>query len=138
MKYFKTSLNAYRQLTLIFVACMLITFSSGKLSAQSKDHFMRVAKIKVDAAQVENYKAALKEGIETAVKVEPGVLTLYAVSDKNDATSITVFEIYQSEEAYKLHIETPHFKKYKETVKDMVRSLELTDVKPVAMSSKLK
>jgi quinol monooxygenase YgiN len=72
----------------------------------------------------------------TAVRVEPGVLTYYAVADKNDPASITILEIYAETAAYKLHIEIPYFKKYKETVKDMVKSLELVDVSLISTSKK--
>ncbi len=38
----------------------------------------------------------------------------------------------------KLVIDSAHFKKYKDTVKDMVKSLELIDVVPIGLVSKLK
>ena len=72
----------------------------------------------------------------TAIRVESGVLTYYAVADENDPTSITILEIYADKEAYKSHIETTHFKKYKETVKDMVKSLELIDVTLIGFAKK--
>lgn len=97
---------------------------------------MRIAKIKVDSTLVDQYIVALKEGIENAVLREPGVLSLYAMQEKEDPTSITVFEIYASREAYNTHIETTHFLKYKNTVQEMVRSLELIDVEPIVMESK--
>jgi quinol monooxygenase YgiN len=50
--------------------------------------------------QLEDYKAAVREHIETAIRVEPGVLVLYAVSEK-DPTHIRVFEIYARTEAYR-------------------------------------
>jgi 4-carboxymuconolactone decarboxylase len=103
---------------------------------QAGKPFIRVARIVVDSAALEQYHAALKEGIETAVKVEPGVLALYAVADRERPTHVTVFEIYASEEAYKLHIQTPHFKKYKSATMNMVKSLELMDTSPIAMASK--
>ena len=110
---------------------------STLITASAQDNrVIRVARIVIDSAQLENYKAALKEGIETAVKVEPGVLMLQAVSDREHPTHVTVFEIYADAAAYKSHIETPHFKKYKNTVKNMVKSLELTDVDPVAFAAK--
>ncbi|MBS1918001.1 MAG: antibiotic biosynthesis monooxygenase [Bacteroidetes bacterium] len=99
---------------------------------------MRIARVVIDSAQLENYKAALKEGMHAAVSKEPGVLRLSAVYDKEHPTHVTVFEIYASEDAYKLHIQTVHFKKYKEAVKNMVKSLELTDVLPIALESKTK
>jgi len=40
--------------------------------------------IEIDPAQLEAYRAAVREQIEAAVRVEPGVLALYAVSDKDN------------------------------------------------------
>jgi 4-carboxymuconolactone decarboxylase len=124
-------------LFLFFTAVMTI-LSNEEATAQSNTRYMRIAKIVVDSSQSEQYKAALKEGIETAVRVEPGVLSLNAVYEKDNPTHVTVFEIYASEDAYKSHIQTAHFKKYKDTVKDMVKTLELVDVAPIALESKPK
>lgn len=107
-------------------------------SAQSKTPYVHIAKIVVDSTQLENYKAALKVHAEAAVSKEPGVFTLYGVYDKAAPTHVTVFEIYASKEAYESHLQTPHFTKYKTTVKNMVKSLELTDVIPIALESKRK
>lgn len=104
--------------------------------AQQKTQMVRLAKIQVDPSQLEKYNAALKEQMTAAVSIEPGVLTYYAVADKNNPSRITILEIYADTAAYKAHIETPHFKKYKETVKDMVKSLELVDVDLIASAKK--
>lgn len=104
--------------------------------AQEKHQMVRLAKIQVDPSQVEKYNAALKEQMAAAVDKEPGVLTYYAVADKSDPSHITILEIYADSAAYKLHIETPHFKKYKETVRHMVKSLELVDVNLIAFARK--
>lgn len=87
----------------------------------------RIAKIKVDINQLEKYKVALKEQMNTAIKLESGVLSYTVVADKKDLSLITIIEVYANLEAYQSHILTPHFKKYKDTVKDMVLSLELID-----------
>lgn len=120
----------------ILAIVILTSVLSYNASAQNKVHYMRMAKIVIDSTQLENYKAALKEGVQAAVRKEPGVLSLYAVYDKNNPTHITVFEIYADEDAYKSHIQTAHFKKYKSTVEKMVTSLELTDVAPIAIEAK--
>ena len=121
-----------------FLFAILIMSMSAKVSAQSKSNYIRIAKLTIDSVQLESYKTALKEHAESAVKVEPGVLMLYAVYDKDQPVNVTVFEIYASTEAYKSHILTPHFLKYKETVKDMVKSLKLVDVVPIALEAKNK
>ncbi|MGL6269590.1 MAG: putative quinol monooxygenase, partial [Chitinophagaceae bacterium] len=88
-------------------------------------------------AQLEQYNNFLKEEIETSVKVEPGVITLYAVSEKSKPTCITILEIYANVDAYKKHIQTPHFLKYKNGTKEMVKSLELTEVIPLFSGIKI-
>jgi len=106
----------------------LILLAVVHASAQQKTQMVRLAKIQVDPGYLEQYNAALKEQMSTAVKLEPGVLTYYAVADKNNRAHITILEIYADIAAYKSHIDTPHFKKYKSTVQNMVKSLELVDV----------
>lgn len=96
--------------------------------AQDNQQLYRIARIKVDPARLDKYKLALEEQMNTAIRTEPGVLAYTAVADKKDPSSITIFEIYADSAAYNAHILSPHFKKYKETVKDMVTSLELSDV----------
>jgi quinol monooxygenase YgiN len=123
-------------LFLIFTILMMTIFSFRTAAAQGSSPLVHIAKLQIDPAQLESYKAALKEHAETAVHVEPGVLTLYAVSDKNDPTHITVFEIYADTAAYKSHLQSPHFKKYKSTTKDMVKSLELIETVPIVLAAK--
>jgi quinol monooxygenase YgiN len=49
-----------------------------------------------------------------------------------------VFEIYADSDAYKTHLETAHFKKYKAATQNMVISLKLRDTVPIALSAKSK
>src|SRR5690349_16627098 len=106
-------------LTKVFIAilCMILLtlLPNPNLMAQQNQQMVRLAKIKVDSSQVEKYNA---------------------VADKKDPSSITILEIYADAAAYNSHIATPHFKKYKETVKDMVKSLELVDVTLIASARK--
>lgn len=139
MEISRTSISTLtRRLFLFFAASVLTLISCTSAFAQQKEQVVRMAKIIVDSAQLESYQAALKEGIETAIRAEPGVLTLYAVSEKNNPTHITVFEIYANAAAYKTHLETPHFRKYKNGTKEMIKSLELIDVVPIALGTKWK
>lgn len=125
-----------------FLLRYLFTFASflltNQLMSQSNPTtYMRIARIVVDSAQLETYKVALKEGITTAVRTEPGVLSLTAVYEKDHPTHVTVFEIYADEKAYQSHIQTEHFLKYKATVQHMVKALELVDVSPIAVEAKI-
>jgi quinol monooxygenase YgiN len=136
MKVFKTPLSHNNWLMLMVITCMLTLFFSKNVMAQQKIQMVRLAKIQVDPAQLEKYNTALKEQMTTAVSVEPGVLTYYAVADKSNPSHITILEIYADTAAYNSHIKTPHFKKYKDTVQNMVKSLELTDVSLIGVAKK--
>jgi quinol monooxygenase YgiN len=85
---------------------------------------------------LEGYKAAVKEQIETAIRVEPGVLVLYAVSEKDNPTRVRIFEIYRDTDAYKLHLESAHFTNYKATTEKMVKSLKLVKAAPIMLGAK--
>lgn len=99
---------------------------------------VRLSKITVDPDQLDSYNAFLKEEIEASMRLEPGVLSLYAVSEKEHPNRITILEIYADENAYQSHIQTPHFLKYKQGTLDMVKELELIDTLPLIPGLKIK
>jgi quinol monooxygenase YgiN len=117
---------------------VMITVFAPMAVAQESNQMVRLAKLVIDSAHLENYKNLLKEEIETSVRVEKGVLTLYAVSEKARPTHFTILEIYADENAYKAHLQTPHFIKYKNATKDMVKSLELIESNPLVPGMKIK
>lgn len=121
------------QILLITGILTFITFDS---KSQEAHRMYRIAKIKVDTNKLVEYKQALQEQMKAAIEIEPGVLSYTAVADKKDPTLITILEVYSNIEAYQSHILTSHFKKYKETVKDMVLSLELVDTDLVVSARK--
>jgi len=120
------------------LALMLAQFISQDADAQDKGQMVRLAKLVIDSQQLENYTSLLKEEIETSVRVEAGVLTLYAVSEKDNPTHITILEIYADSASYKAHLQTPHFIKYKNGTKEMVKSLELVEATPISPGMKIK
>ncbi len=125
--------------TYFLQACLimgLLTFIGLESKGQDSKRIYRIAKIKVDPNQLVKYKSALQEQMNAAIKLEPGVLSYTALADKKDANLITILEVYASIEAYQSHILTVHFKKYKETVKDMVLSLELIDTDLILSAKK--
>jgi len=124
--------------TFLLILFSMLTSFSNQTFAQYNNPYVRIAKIVIDSTQLENYRAALKEHARAAVGNEPGVITMYAVYDKELPTHVTVFEMYADIPAYQSHIRTTHFLKYKSAVKDMVKSLVLTDVVPIALETKLK
>ena len=117
------------------MASSLCVSASGQ---ELQGQYVQLAEIEIDPGQLEDYKAAVREQIETAVRIEPGVLVLYAVSEKDNPTHVRVFEIYRDADAYRSHLESAHFKKYKATTEKMVKSLKLVQTAPIMLGAKAK
>jgi 4-carboxymuconolactone decarboxylase len=80
---------------------------------------------------LEEYAALLKEEAEASVRLEPGVISIFPMFQKDNPTEIRILEIYASQEAYEAHLQTPHFKKYKTMTLEMVKSLKVIDMEPL-------
>ena len=112
---------------LIILAFMTLSAlpSTAQIDLQSQQYgerIVRLAEIEVVPEFLEEYMAFAKEVGETSVKVEPGVLTLFSMQTKEDPCKIYILEIYADQEAYQSHIQTAHFKKYKEGTAKMVKA----------------
>jgi len=97
---------------------------------------VHIAELEIDPGQVPAYRDALKEKIATSIRVEPGVLSLYAVSVKDQPSQVRIFETYKDQAAYESHLQTPHFKKYKAETQGMVKSLRLIEAEPILLGAK--
>ena len=92
---------------------------------------VRIAEIEVYPEWLEAYLAAAGTVGAESVAKEPGVICIFPMQKKESPTSIRIVEIYRSEEAYKAHLATPHFRKYKEGTPHMIKSLKLVPMQPL-------
>ena len=123
-------------LQLFVYGASMLAAAMGTAVAQESGQYVQVAEIEVDAAQLDDYKAAVQEQIDAAIRKEPGVLVLCAVSEKDNPTRVKVFEIYRDRSVYEAHLGSDHFKKYKATVEKMVKLLKLVQATPIALYAK--
>ena len=102
------------------------------------DGIVRLSKIEVYPQYIEEYiKSAIEVG-EISLRTEPGVLTMYPLAEKDNPCMITILETYASQEAYRRHIASPHFQKYKQGTLHMVKTLVLTDQCQLNPSNQIK
>ncbi|MGB9097669.1 putative quinol monooxygenase [Erwinia sp.] len=71
-----------------------------------------------------------------SIKLEEGVLAMYAVTDKANPERWYFYEIYASEEAYQAHRLTPHFKEYIEQTAEMTTFKEAIAIEPGLLRNK--
>jgi quinol monooxygenase YgiN len=98
---------------------------------QSNELMIRIAEIEVYPDYLEEYKAILKEEAEASIRLEPGVISIFPMYQRDNPTQIRILEIYANREAYESHLASPHFQKYKSTTLHMVHSLYLLDMETI-------
>ena len=128
----------YLVLGVFLLAMSIVRASVDTFAPQMRSRVVRLAELHIDPSQLEEYKAALRDEIEASIRLEPGVLTLYAISVKGNPAQIRIFEIYADAAAYEAHLQTPRFKKYKAGTKGTVKSLVLVEADPIWLGDKTK
>ena len=101
------------------------------------DGIVRLSKIEVYPQYLDEYMKYATEVGEVSLRTEPGVLTMYAVGEKENPCKITILETYASREAYEMHIASKHFQKYKQGTLHMVKSLVLSDQMPLNPANRI-
>lgn len=101
------------------------------------DGIVRLSKIEVYPQHLDEYMKYATEVGEVSLRTEPGVLTMYAVSEKENPCKVTILETYASREAYEKHIASEHFQKYKQGTLHMVKSLVLSDQTPLNPANRI-
>lgn len=101
------------------------------------DGIVRLSKIEVYPQYLDKYINYATEVGEISLRSEPGVLTMYAIGEKENPCNITILETYANHAAYEKHIASEHFQRYKLETLHMVKSLILSDQTPLNPANKL-
>ena len=88
---------------------------------------VRISEIEVYPEYLDEYLDYAKEVAQKSVEQEKDVISIYPMAVIKNNTKIRILEIYRNQEAYKNHIASPHFQKYKQGTLHMVKSLDLVD-----------
>ena len=108
-----------------------IGHDASSLPQTTGDMLIRIAEIEVFPNYLKDYLAAAATVGAESVSKEPGVLCIFPMQRNDTPNIIRIVEIYRDEAAYKSHLATPHFLKYKEGTLHMVKSLELVPMNPL-------
>lgn len=101
------------------------------------DGIVRLSKIEIYPQYLDAYMKYAAEVGEVSLRTEPGVLTMYAVSEKENPCRVTILETYASRGAYEKHIASEHFQRYKQGTLHMVKSLVLSDQTPLDPANRI-
>ncbi|WP_316813621.1 carboxymuconolactone decarboxylase family protein [Pedobacter heparinus] len=93
-----------------------------------EEMMVRISEIEILPEYLSAYSAILKEEASASVKLEPGVIAIFPMFQKETPTQIRIIEMYANKAAYQSHLKTPHFLHYKTTTLKMVKTLKLVDM----------
>lgn len=122
-------------LLLVLLHLSLIGFGQSddalKADTYQGKMMVRIAELEIGTDYLDEYLEILKEESEASLRLEPGVICIYPMFQKENPTQIRLLEIYANKEAYESHLKTPHFQKYKTTTAEMVKDLKLIDMEAI-------
>lgn len=127
----KKILQSLFVLTVLFFA-KGVSVLAQELNTNNDGMIVRISEIEVYPEYLDEYLIYAKEVAEDSVKNEKDVVSIYPMAVIKDNNQIKILEIYRNQEAYKKHIKSAHFKKYKEGTLHMVKSLDLVDTYQIA------
>lgn len=137
MKPMKYKIVIMKKNILIILSLMITSLHSSAQVVNTDKMLVRISEIEVYAQYLDEYLQYARTVGVTSVSQEPGVVCIYPMQLKRDSCQIRILEIYVSEEAYKHHIKTAHFQKYKTETLHMVKSLDLVDMDVLAPETML-
>ena len=124
--------------TLLFATVLLVSCAQEEKSTEpfSSEHMMiRIAAIEIEPEHLDAYLTILKEESEASVSLEPGVICIYPMFEKERPAQIRLLEVYADKAAYEAHLKSPHFIEYKTSTAHMVKSLELIEMSAIDEAS---
>ncbi len=121
---------------LAFVLCVFPASLRAEPAQAPRAGHVRMAFLTVKPDQLEAFRRIVREEMEASVRLEPGVLGIYALADEDSPGQLRFVELYADAEAYEKHRKTPHFQKFFRLTKDMVTKRVLLSAVPLEMFDK--
>ena len=79
--------DRFHKVIFLFILVIVMSFSYNTSTAQQKDMMVRMAEIEIFPANLDEYKAILKEEAAASVKLEPGVLCIFPMYQKENSNT---------------------------------------------------
>ncbi|WP_244160261.1 putative quinol monooxygenase [Rodentibacter trehalosifermentans] len=78
----------------------------------------------------DRFKAIVTAEMAQSLKVEEGVIAMYAATEQENPNKWIFFEIYANDAAYAHHRETPHFRDYLKQTGEMLKDKSYVEIRP--------
>jgi autoinducer 2-degrading protein len=121
-------------IALLAVSATVLPLPGQHVAAQSAGNFVNAVDLDIVPAERANYLAAITENGAAAAK-EPGCRRFDIVNLASDPNHFFLYEVYDSEAAFKAHRASEHFKKYMEVTAKMVAKRDARPMSVIASNA---
>lgn len=90
---------------------------------------VRLSEIEIVPEHLDEYLTILKKESAASMRLEPGVISIFPMTQQENPAQVRILEIYANHDAYESHLKSPHFLEYKASTLQMVKSLKLVDMR---------
>lgn len=126
----------WNQMIVGFAVTLSMALGPEVVVAQGNAPIVRIFEFVIAQGDVKQILDVGRINIETSVRDEPGVLSMYCVLDKEDPTKMIVVEVYRDPAAYQSHVDSAHFKAFIVAIQGKVISRQVTETHPAALGAK--
>ncbi|MBF0750933.1 antibiotic biosynthesis monooxygenase [Pasteurella sp. WM03] len=105
-------------------------FLGDKKVVQTPEILTNYAVVEVKPEYNEQFKKIIIAEMAQSLKVEEGVIAMYAATMQENPNKWIFFEIYANSAAYQHHRETPHFKDYLKQTGEMLKEKSYVEIHP--------
>lgn len=124
-----------RRLLAAAAATLMISQLSTAWAQQVAVPYVRWAELEVDPGKAVEFMGVARESA-AATLLEPGVIALHFAAEKGNPGRLRVLEIYSSEDGYRAHLQSPHFRRFAQAAQTASAVRRVYDVNPVLLGSK--
>lgn len=111
-------------------------FLGDKKVKQTTTTRTNLVRVEVKPENNQQFARIVTAEMAQSLKVEKGVLAMYAATEQENPNKWLFFEIYASDEAYEAHRQTPHFQDYLARTSEMLVSKESVPITPALLQNK--
>ncbi|MBV6886430.1 antibiotic biosynthesis monooxygenase [Xanthomonas campestris pv. spermacoces] len=102
----------------------------------SSSTYVRWSMLEVDPTRMDSFKALGNENVRETRRNDPGVLAFYWAGEKDHPNRVRVLEVYADENAYKAHLASAHYQKFRDASRPLLKGHALFEAVPVVLGAK--
>ena len=125
-----------KQFLIMGASVLTLSLCGPVLADETQGPYVRIANWKSTRLSWKASRLRPKRWATLPFAKRPDVLCYMRCPKKRNPDRVRVFEIYRDADAYKAHIQTAHFKKFRATTDNMVKSRKLIDTVPISLAAK--